>query len=146
MKKFIFKLEALLAARHAREGSLKREMEHAHQKWHQAKEQERMLLGQITTLREEIQQKRSSGCFELQETYAQILDNLQGALQQAQRSALQLQKGVMEQKERLKEAILERKVVEKIREKHYAEWRTREARSEGAFLDDFALKKFSEPK
>ena len=146
MKKFIFKLETALAVRRSREGSLKRELQHACQKWSQAKEKERMLNSQIGTLIEEIQRKRAEGNLDLQETYAQILENLQESLAHLQQTLLIHQRQMEGQKGRLKEAVLERKVVEKIREKHYAGWRLREARSEGALLDEIALRKASEIK
>jgi flagellar export protein FliJ len=77
----------------------------------------------------------------LQETYAQILDHLQSSLAQVQQGLLLQEKQIEMLKIRFKEAIQERKVIEKIKEKHYAGWRLREARSEGAFLDEIALKK-----
>ena len=141
MKKFFFRLEILLTVRQAREGTIKRELEGANSKWNQVKEKEKTLQTQISALIEEMQKKRLTGKWELQETYAQILDHLNTSQTQLQQTLQALAKQIEEQKERLKEAIQGRKVIEKIKEKHYAGWQVRESRSEGVILEEAALKK-----
>jgi len=141
MKKFIFKLETLLALRLSRERLYKRELEQVRLKWGQAKEQEIMLNSQTTDLLVEIQKRRSSGLLDMHETYSQILEHLNQTLFQVRHTLTLLEQQIESQKCRLKEAIQERKVIEKIKEKHYASWRLREARSEGALLDEIAFKK-----
>jgi len=140
MKKFFFRLETLLTVRRARERMMKRELESAQQKWQQVQEKEKTLQTQINLLVEEIHRGRLQGKLKLQETYSQILAHLNTALAQVQHNLLAQQRQIEEQKERLKQAIQERKVIEKIKEKHYAGWRMRESLSEGALLDEFALK------
>lgn len=141
MKKFFFRLEKLLTLRKAKEQIIKRELEHAHQKCIQIQEKEQMLQSQISLLIEEMHKKRLEGKLRLQETYCQILEHLNKALVQVQYN-LQAQQGqLQEQKARFKHAIQERKIIEKIKENQYAGWRTRESLSEGALLDEIALKK-----
>lgn len=146
MKKFFFRLETLLKIRRAHEGTIKRELEHINQKLGQAKEKERMLQTQIHSLTEEMRKRREEGKLDLQETYHQILEHLTSSLAVLQQNLLAQQKQVEEQQERLKQAVLERKVIEKIKEKHYAGWLSRHSQSEGALLDEIALKKPADSK
>lgn len=140
MKKFFFRLETLISVRRARESALKREFEHATQRWDQFKEKEKMLHTQINALMEEMHKKRVEGKLHLQETYSQILEHLNVSLSQVQQTVNAHSKQLEEQKGRLKQAIQERKIVEKIKEKHYNHWRQQDAQSEGALLDEIALK------
>lgn len=141
MKKFIFRLETLLRIRRAREGTLKRDLEHAHQKWCQTQEQEQMLQAQIGALMDEIHKRRAEGKFDLEETYSQILEHLNTSLSLNEQSLAANQKAYEEQQGRLKLAIQERKVIEKIKEKHYTSWRTSEVQTEGALLDEIGCHK-----
>lgn len=141
MKKFFFRLETLLKIRKAHEGTIKRELEQLIQKRSQMKEKERMLEGQMKALMEDMSLKRSRGEFSLEETYNQILEHLQSSLLQLQQTLFSAQKQVEEHQERLAQAIQERKVIEKIKEKHYAGWLSRQFQSEGALVDELALKK-----
>lgn len=146
MKKFFFRLETLLKVRKAHEGKIKRELARANQKWSELKEKERTLEGQIASLMEEIRKKREEGNIALHETYTQILDHLNASLSQVLQGAAGHQKQIVELQERLKQAVQERKVIEKIREKHYAGWRIQGEQIEGALLDEINLKKSSSPK
>lgn len=141
MKKFIFRLETLLRIRRAREGTLKRDLEYAHQKWSQSKSHETTLQNQIETLVFEMQKRRLEGNFDLQETYSQILDHLSTALNTAQQNLASYQKNVNAQQECLKMAIQERKIIEKIKEKHYTNWRASEIQTEEALLDEIGCHK-----
>lgn len=146
MKKFIFRLETLLKIRSVREGTLKRDLEQAHQKWDHVKEREKMLQAQIAALMEEMQKKREEGKLDLQETYHQILDHLQNSLTQTQHNLWGQQSQIEEHKKRLQQAIQERKVIEKIKEKHYDGWRTRETQTEEALFDEISCQKSAHPK
>ena len=141
MKKFIFRLETLLRIRKAREGVLKRDLEYAHQKWNQSKMHEATLRIQIETLIGEMHKRRQEGNFDLQDTYSQILDHLGAALNTAQQNLAAGQKNVEAQQEWLKLAIQERKIIEKIKEKHYTDWRTSEMQTEEAMLDEIGCHK-----
>ena len=141
MKKFLFRMETLLKVRTAREGGLKRNLEHTTQKWNQIKEREKMLLAQISALMDEMHTKRQEGKLDLQETYTQILDHLNSSLIQVQQSLMAQERQMEEHKEQLKQGILERKVIEKIKEKHYAGWRTQQVKIEGALLDEISYQK-----
>jgi flagellar protein FliJ len=144
MKKFFFRLETLLTVRRAQERRLKRDLEQANQKWSEAKERERMLHTQIDALIEEMHRKRLEGKLDLQETYSQILTHLNSCLTQIEQSLIAQQRQIEEQKQRLKQAVQQRKVIEKIKEKHYAGWRMRAEQSEGVLLDALAHKKPSD--
>jgi flagellar FliJ protein len=141
MKKFFTRLEKILSLRRTREGSLRRELEHALFKRHQSKEQEKTLLQQIEALTEEIHSRRQDGKLDLQETYTQILRSLNDSLLLVKNNLLSQEKHLDELKDLLKEAIQERKFIEKIKEKHYSDWRLRQNDEEGALLDEIALKK-----
>lgn len=120
---------------------MRREAEQANQKWSKNKEKEKMLQSQIDSLMEEIHKKRARGKLDLQETYTQILEHLRISLVQVQQNLWAQERQIEEQKERLQLAIQERKVIEKIKEKHYAGWHSRDSQSEGALLDEISLKK-----
>jgi flagellar export protein FliJ len=146
MKKFLFRFETVLSVRRARESVIRREFEHANQKFNQLKEQEKTLQQQIDSLINEIHLRRMLKKSDLQETYSHILEQLNHSLAQVKQNLLIQEKQIEEQQARLKRAHLERKMIEKIKEKHYAGWRMRKTRSEGALLDDLAaLKKYAEP-
>ena len=84
--------------------------------------------------------KRHAGSWDLQDTYAQILEHLQATREQLKNS-LQTQTLQIEQyKERLRVAIQSRKVIEKIKEKHYAGIQTDLSKEEGALIEDSSLK------
>jgi flagellar protein FliJ len=144
MKKFFFRLETLLTVRRAHERTIKRDLEHANQKCSEAKEKERMLHTQINSLIEEMHKKRLEGKLDLQETYSQILTHLNSCLAQSKQSLLAQQRQIEEQKQRLKQAVQQRKVIEKIKEKHYAGWRMRAEQSEGVLLDALSHKRPSD--
>lgn len=141
MKKFIFRLEMLLKIRKASEGSLKRDLEHANRKMNQVKERERVLQTQISTLMDEMQKKRAEGKLTLQETYMQILEHLNTSLKNTQQNFSAQERQIEEQKERLMHAIRQRKVIEKIQEKHYAGWQNQESQTEGALVDEISCQK-----
>lgn len=141
MKKFIFRLETVLRIRKTREGALKRDLEYAHQKWSQNKNHEAALQGQIEALSEEILRKRVEGKLDFQDTYSQILDHLNASLQIVQQNVASQQKTVEAQQKRFHQAIQERKLIEKIKEKHYAHWRTSEIQTEGALLDEIGCRR-----
>ncbi len=141
MKKFIFRLETLLRIRKAREGTLKRDLEYAQQKWRQSKSHETTLQTQIGALIDEMHKRRLEGNFDLQDTYSQILDHLSASLNTAQQNLAVQQKSVEAQQECLKLAMHERKIIEKIKEKHYSDWRTSEIQTEEALLDEIGCHK-----
>jgi flagellar protein FliJ len=141
MKKFFFRLETVLIIRRTREAELKIELEYTHQKLKQYKQKEQDLQNQIGLLIEEIHAKELVERLNRQETYSPLLEHLETLLREVQYNLLAQQKQLEEQKMRLKHAIQERKIIEKIKEKHYNGWRKRESQSEGALLDEIALKK-----
>lgn len=140
MKKFIFRLETLLKIRFVRESTLKRDLEHAYQKWHHNNEKEKMLKAQIEALVDEMQRKRESGIFDLQETYHQILNHLQQSLLQIQQNLLSQKGQIEEHQKRLQQAIQERKVIEKIKENHYAGWESDLNQIEDELLDEISCR------
>ncbi|MCC5832889.1 MAG: flagellar FliJ family protein [Chlamydiales bacterium] len=136
MKKFFFRLETLLKVRKAREGRTQRELAYTQQKWTQLKEKRDSIKTQISSLMEEIRVKRKRKEYGLEETYSQLLDHLNTSFAQIE-EALELQeKQVQEKREQLKQVIRERKVIEKIKEKHYTQWRIQAEQSEGNLLDE----------
>lgn len=139
MKRFFFRLEKLWQLRKAGEGRIQRELGWAMQNLDQWQEKEAMLKRQTASLMVEIQKKREKGDYTLQETYTQILDHLNTSLSQVQQTLLGQSKQIEEQQERLKRAIQERAVIEKIKEKHYAQWKANEEKMEGALLDEMSV-------
>lgn len=140
MKKFFFRLETLLKLRQVREGRMQRELAYANQKWAQLKEKAGSIEKQITDLMEEIRKRRNQNLYGLQETYSQLLEHLKFSLSQVKES-LYMQTKLVEQKQaQLKQIIQERKVIEKIKEKHYAQWRVHAEQTEGALLDEISVK------
>ncbi len=133
-------MERLLRVRQTHEISMKRDLEGATQKLKLSQEKEKTLQNQIQQLDEEMQKGRLEGRMKLHDTYAQILAHLNEALAQVQNALTAQNKIIEEQKERLKQAVQERKLIEKIKEKHYASWASDTEREEGASNDEFALK------
>lgn len=130
MKRFLFRLETLLKIRQAKEGRLQRDLAYTQQKWNQLKEKEGSIEKQIAALLEEIRKKREKKEYGLQETYSQLLEHLNASLIQIKES-LELQgRQITERKEQLKQALQERKVIEKIKEKQYTQWRIQAEREE----------------
>lgn len=145
MKKFFFRLDTLLNVRKVREGRVQRELTYTQQKWMQLKEKEETIDKQIWSLREEMRKKKEQKEHGLHETYSQLLEHLNHTHDQV-KEALYIQfKQVEEKKEQLKQMAQGRKVIEKIKEKHYAQWRISAEQSEGALLDEVALQQ-SHPK
>lgn len=140
MKKFIFRLETLLKVRKAREGRMQRELAYIRQKWAQLKEKRESIETQISGLMDEIRIKREQKEHGLEETYSQLLEHLNASFSQVE-EALEMQaKQVEEKRQQLKRLIQERKVIEKIKEKHYTQWRVQVEQSEGSLLDENTLK------
>jgi flagellar protein FliJ len=139
MKKFIFRLEILLKLRKANEGTLKRELEHTLQKLNQAKGREKTLQSQIDALVEEIAKKRREGKLDLQETYSQILDHLNQTFRQENQNIAAIEKQIDQQRGVLSQAVLQRKVIEKIKEKHYTGWRNKQSQTEETLLDEISF-------
>lgn len=123
MKRFLFRLEILLKVRQAKEGRLQRDLTYIEQKWNQLKEKKESIETQIAALLEAIRKKREKKEYGLQETYAQLLEHLNASLIQV-KETLELQgRQIAEKREQLKQALQERKVIEKIKEKQYTQWR-----------------------
>lgn len=145
MKKFFFRLETLLKVRKAREGRMQRELAYTQQKWTQLKEKHATIETQIAALMDEIRIKREQKEHGLEETYSQLLDHLNASFRQVE-EALEIQSKQVEEKQgQLKRMIQERKVIEKIKEKHYSQWRVQFEQSEGSVQDENTLK-YSPPK
>ncbi len=139
MKKFFFRLETLLKVRKAREGRMQRDVAYAQKKWVQLQEKEETIKKQMSALMEEISLKRKQNDHGLQDTYSQLLDHLKSSLAHVA-EALEMQSKLVEEKqEQLKQMIQERKVIEKIKEKHYTQWRVHAEQTEGAILDEATL-------
>lgn len=137
--KFLFRLETVLKVRKAKEGRMERELSFSLQKLSQWTEKRITVEKQIASLMEELRKKRGEGDRSLEETYEQILEHLVENLRQLKNATDAQQAEITMQEERLKRAALERKVIEKIKEKHYSQWRVQAEQSEGALLDEFAL-------
>ncbi len=89
---------------------MQRDTAYADQKLSQRREKEEMLDGQISSLMEEIRQKREQGDHSLQETYAQILDHLETSLVQVRQTINAQEKVIDEHRERLKQAVKNEKL------------------------------------
>lgn len=124
MRKFFFRLETLLKVRKANEGRMQRELAYAQRKLIELAEQEDTVDKQITALLAEIRLKRQKNEHGLHETYTQLLEHLGTNLLQVQEGKEQQEAVVEERLMQLKECATARKVIEKIKEKHYSEWRT----------------------
>ncbi len=120
MKKFFFRLETLLKVRRVRESRMQRELAYVQQKLAKLEEKERTLEHQVDSLLNEIRLRREKGD---SESYSSLLDHLNASLVEAKEARLVQSKQVDEVGERLKQLVIERKVIEKIKEKNYAQWR-----------------------
>jgi len=140
MKKFMFRLETLLKLRKLKESHLQKELAHTQLKSTQIEEKKNTLQRQIDALIQEMQKQRAEKHFSFQETYTQILDHLTASLENMQHTHAALTQQIEVIQHRLKQAVQERKVIEKIREKQYSGWRLK-TDSEGDRLDELALKK-----
>ncbi|MCH9625600.1 MAG: hypothetical protein S4CHLAM123_07760 [Chlamydiales bacterium] len=139
MKKFIFRLETLLKLRKLKESHLQKELAHTQLKSTQIQEKKSTLQRQIDALIQEMQKQRAEQQFSFQETYTQILDHLTASLESMQHTHAALTQQIEVIQHHLKQAVQERKVIEKIREKQYNGWRVK-TDSEGDRLDELALK------
>lgn len=140
MKKFIFRLETLLRLRSLRERKLQQDLAHVRNKCRQAEEREKMLTNQIEALMKEMEGKRAAGELDLQDTYAQILDHFNVSLLTAKQASDLHARNLRALQEELKRAMQERKVIEKIKEKHYAGVNAHLIQEEGEELDEVGLK------
>lgn len=139
MKKFLFRLETVLKVRKAKEGRMERELSFSLQKLSHWLEKEAVAEKQIASLMEALRKKREEKDRSLEETYQQILEHLSDNLKQVKNTIVAQQTQIKMQEERLKQAVQERKIVEKIKEKHYASWQVQTEQSDGALSDELAL-------
>ena len=138
MKKFFFRLETPPRVRKLREGRIERDLKIAERKLSQVREKKETLEQQIASLIEEISEKRKTQDLALEETYNQILDHLTLSLNQVKNEYAGQEKQVAEHRERVKQAVCERKLIEKLKDRHRSEWRADAEKSEEEDLDEIA--------
>lgn len=135
MKKFFFRLETLLKLRKAKEGRGARDLAYTQQKWMQLKEKQETIERQIGGLVDEIRKKREREDHGMEETYSHLLEHLNSSLSQVQEAVALQGNQVLEKQEQLKELNRERKVLEKIKERHYLHWRIQSEQGEEALVE-----------
>ena len=123
MKKFFFRLDTLLKVRKTKEGRRQKELSYIQQKLLNLREKEEMTNQQIHALLQSIRVAREEKELGLQETYFQLLEHLKSSLVHIQEMVMMQTRQEEEKKEQLKQVVYERKVIEKIKEKQYAQWR-----------------------
>lgn len=127
MKKFFFRLDTLLTVRKMREEKLYREWTFIREKKDLWEAKEAALLSQIERVRKEL---NGTGEKALIETYAQVLEYLKTSFESIRQTLKTYNQQMEKMEEQLKQAVQERKIIEKIKEKHYSQWRLQNENSE----------------
>ncbi|MCS6831648.1 MAG: flagellar export protein FliJ [Armatimonadota bacterium] len=102
---------------------------------------ERAMLHQLLIEREEClrrSQRRQQLAIELLDIEQTYLSALEGRIEAQRERVAQAEKVLQKKREALIEAQRERKVLERLREKHYEQWRQEMLHSEQKSLDDLA--------
>lgn len=143
MKKFSFKLATLLSYREREEqfaqrefAIVQKELENLFaelQKWHEEKTQTEQIL----------QRKQKAGTFVKDLTeYFQYLDLIRKKIAIQQDKIIKAQNIMAKKRQKLIEARKHREILDKLKEKHYAEWQKTGAYHEDRFLDEIALSRY----
>ncbi|MEZ5315179.1 MAG: flagellar export protein FliJ [Chlamydiales bacterium] len=136
MKKFFFRLETLLKLHKTRERRTQRELAYMEQKQTSLQAKSVSLEKQMAALIKEITIKRKAKEYGLEETYSQLLHYLNTSFSQTQEVLSLQDKQITEKKEQLKKMVQGRKIIEKIKENHYTDWRVEIEQREESLLDE----------
>jgi flagellar FliJ protein len=139
--KFVFKLEGVLRQRVYAERECQRALAALRQQMSDLQEQLRMLNGSVQSANEDVRANHLTGKLDMNFLAAHrrylVAVQRQG-MELAQRMAL-LQRQVDTAQQALAEAAMQRKVIEKLREKQLERWKSEESRKEMAALDEVAM-------
>ncbi len=143
MKKFAFRLESVLQLKIRFEELCQQKLGAAEQLREQAQNELRHCQSQIAeTLRYYRQQLRNRFDPGLSETYHSYLNWLNRERDHAAVRLAQREAEVAAARERLLEASRERRIVEKLKERAYRNYRAQELRAEINFLDELGTGRF----
>lgn len=145
MPRFKFSLQRVLEIRKHKEELLKNELvtlrrEHTH---------EESILRELETKHieqlNEIRKRQSCPNISSEEMlrYYLYLERLDNDIERQQTKLLELEQKVEAAKERLIKASQERKVLEKLHERKFEEWKWEQEKIEQAFLDEIALSMYT---
>lgn len=141
MAKFVFKLEGVLRQRTFVERERQRALAVVRQQMSDLQESLRRLNGSVQATNDDVRANRLTGTLDLNFLAAHrrylVAVQRQG-MELAQRMAL-VQRQVDEAQQALAEAAMQRKVIEKLREKQLERWKAEQARKEMEALDEVAM-------
>jgi flagellar FliJ protein len=138
MAQFEFALEALLTQRQQVEQNRQRELARAQVTMREAEDELRQLDQAMQTSLADIRQNRLTGKLDLGflAAYRRYVASVQRkGTTMVQKMAL-IQRQIDTARQALNEAAKQRKIMEKLREKHLERWRFEESRKEAAELDE----------
>lgn len=143
MKKFLFRLEALLRVRTIHEALMQKELSLVQQKLSELNLEKELISKQITELLDSIRDKRDRKELFLCDAYYNLLGHLQESLVHLNGQIDNQAKMEEEKKEDLRLLVNKRKVLEKIEKKQYTEW-LRSSHTKEELLNDSIQKTSSE--
>jgi flagellar FliJ protein len=137
--KFVFKLQAVLNLKKQIEENLKNELGKAVQELERQKKKLMDIELERATYYQEINDKSSSGISvgKLKE-FSSYISHLNEKIKQQKNNIKRAQKTVDKYREQLIIAVQERKMMEKLREKKYAEFMKEQQREEQKAIDEIA--------
>jgi flagellar FliJ protein len=141
MARFVFKLEGVLRQRLYAERERQRALAVLRQQMTDLQNALRALNGSVQTANDDIRANHLTGKLDMNFLAAHrrylVAVQRQG-MELAQRMAL-LQRQVDEARQALAEAAMQRKIIEKLREKQLERWKADQSRRETADLDEIAM-------
>ncbi len=136
MKKFHFKLEALLKVRIQQVKKLERELAELQRKsaWYAARIHS--IHHEMEQTEKELIQARKRGDLNTQREYQSYLQTLREAIPHLEKAIVKQAELIRAKQELLKDALAERKIVEKLKETQYATWQKSQLSHEESLLDE----------
>ncbi|MDR0331565.1 MAG: flagellar FliJ family protein [Chitinispirillales bacterium] len=144
MKKFVFRLEALLTVKKNKEEDIKRRLAKKNREAEEGRAEGRRAQGELKDFQKSVKEQRKGGG----ESVAELRQSVshRNALKLALLKAGQKLDGVMVEiygvNQELIKAAQERRAVEIIREKRHEEWKRENAVAEQKFIDDLSQQMF----
>jgi flagellar protein FliJ len=144
MKQFEFRLQKVMETTHAREEMQKKELALA---LADVERNEAMLERMLDKLAEELEAfsgRRNSGSIKVCELsqYASYTDKLLGEINRQRQEIVKLAELVDEHRRKLLEITKDKKILERLKEKRYEEYRLKLRQVEQKFMDELSARSF----
>lgn len=123
MRMFLFSLEPLLKFRAQKVKILQHEFAHLSRKEKEIKREEEKLQSEMRLLEECLMKRRAEGDLQFQNDAFGYSAHLYEQIHKFQEMRVEQQKNLSLKQQELLKALQERKIVEKLKEKHYSQWK-----------------------